>query len=194
MRLIYSTTDSGDASAGGHQVPFVSFSGPSLEDGKEIAISDFKGKVLLVDFWATWCGPCIAKMPEIVKLYDEYKDEGLEVLGVSLDRADQATAIRRTMARHNMTWPQIYSGEAFEGRPAAANNVRAIPTTFLIDRDGRARYTNLRGEALAKRVQELLAERPGQPISSSDSAADRRSTVQTPSTASEALPLRAPGR
>lgn len=140
-------------------VAFVPFEGPGL-DGKEIKTSDFAGKVLLIDFWATWCRPCMNEMPHVVSAYEKYKDQGLEILGVSLDGPNSKDKIKNTMEKANMTWPQIYDGDGYNTDPAKFNNVNAIPMTVLLDRSGVARYRGLRGEKLHEAIEELLQEKP----------------------------------
>ena len=147
-------------------ITFTPFSGPSL-DGEEIAISDFKGKVLLVDYWATWCGPCLREMPNVVEAWRKHKDDGLAILGVSLDRANAVDKIRSTMTKYGMDWPQIYDGGGWQTKPARVNGVRSIPATFLLDREGNVVATNLRGAALEKTIAEVLA-RPAETTPNAD--------------------------
>ena len=141
-------------------VPFTKFSGPSL-DGEEISTDDYLGtKVLLIDYWATWCGPCIREMPHLVELHEKYAEKGLEILGVSLDRPDAGEKILATMNRLKMTWPQIYDGDGWKTVPATSNNVRAIPHTILLDESGVARFAGLRGDSLEAAVRRMLEETP----------------------------------
>ena len=135
---------------------FVEFSGETL-DGREVSVKDFRGKVLLIDFWATWCGPCVREMPNVVATYAKYKDQGFAILGVTMDRAGDEDKIRDFMKKQGMDWPQIYDGKGWKTAPGVLNNIRSIPFTFLLDREGRVRYSKLRGEALGRRVAELLS-------------------------------------
>jgi thiol-disulfide isomerase/thioredoxin len=139
------------------QVDFVPFSGPSL-DGGELSVADFKGKVLLIDYWATWCGPCLREMPNVVEAWKRFRNDDFAILGVSLDRAGTEDKIRSTMTRYQMDWPQIYEGTGWETKPARLNGVRSIPATYLLDREGNVVATNLRGAALEKKIAEVLAQ------------------------------------
>ncbi len=127
-------------------------------DGRQLALSDYRGKVVLVDFWATWCGPCLLEMPNVVRAYNTHHDKGFEIIGISLDHAGTESRVRGTMKRMGMDWRQIYEGKGWNASIALENGVRRIPTTFLLDRTGKVRYTSLRGRALDAKVAELLAE------------------------------------
>lgn len=135
---------------------FTHFSGPAL-DGGELSTEAFRGKVLLVDYWATWCGPCLREMPNVVEAWRKYEDDGLAILGVSLDRANSEETLRTTMAKYGMDWPQIYDGGYWQSRPARVNGVRSIPATFLLDREGNVIGANLRGAALERAIAKALA-------------------------------------
>jgi len=143
--------------AGPSGIRFKTFNGYDL-DGNEVSVEDFKGKILLVDFWAAWCAPCIREMPNVAATYKRHKDEGFEVLGVVLEGKGRTDYIRATMKKLGMDWPQIYDGLGWRTRPAALNNVRSIPASVLLDRSGTPRYANLRGRTLERRVVELLEE------------------------------------
>jgi peroxiredoxin len=134
--------------------------GPTL-DGGEIDISQFKGKVVLVDFWATWCRPCVLELPNVQKAYDKYHDEGFEVIAVSFDRTKQALA--KFVEDRNLPWPQIFfdeEGKRYWDNPVGLKyGISAIPVTFLIDRDGNLRKIDVRGEDLESAVVELLQTR-----------------------------------
>ncbi|MBR4379996.1 MAG: redoxin domain-containing protein [Bacteroidaceae bacterium] len=125
-------------------------------DGKPVKLSDYagKGKVVLVDFWASWCGPCRQEMPNVVKVYNQYKKKGFEIVGVSLDQT--AEAWKKGIADLNITWPQMSDLKYWQCEAAAIYGVSAIPHTVLIDKDGTILERNLRGEKLYERIAELL--------------------------------------
>ncbi|MCH2160737.1 MAG: TlpA family protein disulfide reductase [Phycisphaerales bacterium] len=160
----------GDARKADQNVPFKPFAGPDLQGGEISTLEFGKGKVVLIDFWATWCGPCIREMPNIVELQKKYGDKGLAILGVSLDRPEATQKILDTMKRLEMDWPQIYDGMGWKTAPARLNNIRSIPSTIILDRNGKARYANLRGEKLEAAVRTLLDLAPAPELEDVDLA------------------------
>ena len=124
-------------------------------DDQPISISDYagKGKYVLLDFWAAWCGPCRAENPRVVELYKRYKNKDFEIVGISLDRgkAEWVEAIKKD----NITWPQMSDLDYF-GVAAKLYSVTAIPYTVLLDKDGKIIAKGLRGEALAAKLAELM--------------------------------------
>ena len=106
-------------------------SAPTL-DGKTLALSDFAGKVVLVDFWATWCDPCKEELPDLVKLRDRLKDKGFEILGVSMDE-EGAKAVEKFSAKRPISYPVVLNGGE---RPPAGWGVPGLPTAYLIGRRG----------------------------------------------------------
>lgn len=134
---------------------FIDITGNTPE-GKTIAISEYasKGKVVLVDFWASWCGPCIKEMPHVVAAYQKYKGKGFEIVGISLDEdKDKWTAAIKNL---NMTWPNMSDLKGWESALSAPYNVTSIPFTLLIDKDGTIVAENLRGKELEDKLSELL--------------------------------------
>ncbi len=125
-------------------------------DGKFIRVSDFvaKNRLTLIDFWASWCGPCRAEMPSVVKAYTAYHQKGFEVVGVSLDKDKDAWL--KAIDQLKMPWPQMSDLKGWESEGAALYNVRSIPSNVLIDQQGNIVAKDLRGEDLANKVGELL--------------------------------------
>jgi thiol-disulfide isomerase/thioredoxin len=103
-------------------------------DGTQVDLAKMRGKVVLVDFWATWCGPCRGEVPNVVAAYQKYHDQGFEVLGVSLDE-DQAQ-LNAFTSQNGMVWPQYFDGKGWSNDIASANGVRSIPAMWLIGKDG----------------------------------------------------------
>jgi peroxiredoxin len=129
----------------------------STHDGKKIRLKDYRGKVVLLDFWAAWCNPCRIEMPNVIKVYNEFRNRGFEIIGVSLDRDE--TQFRNFIKENKMTWPEIYDGQAWGSSVGQLYAVNSIPATFLIDRQGKIRFKNVRGEQLRQAVQQLINEK-----------------------------------
>jgi len=136
----------------------VGSSAPPIEaqalDGKTIRLADQRGKLVYVDFWATWCAPCVAEMPNVAKAYEKFNADGLVVIGISFDR--DADALRRFVEQRKIPWPQILAEGAERGPLAQAYGVAGIPATFLIGPDGTVLERDLRGERLLQRVEEEI--------------------------------------
>ena len=124
-------------------------------DGKLVTLADFKGKVLLIDFWATWCGPCRAEMPNVVRAYERFHDKGFEIVGISHDRPHEADKVREFVTAKKMPWRQVYYPDE-HNKVATAYEVNGIPHTVLIGRDGKIIRVGLRGDGLQKALEKLF--------------------------------------
>lgn len=132
------------------------FSFKSFPGGETISLSSLRGKVVLLDFWATWCEPCMATIPSLKALYDEFHRKGFEIVGVSLDTSEADLA--GVVERYGITWPIAFEGKRWDNRIAQLYRVYQIPTTYLLGRDGRIRHRDPEGEELRKALEQLLAE------------------------------------
>jgi thiol-disulfide isomerase/thioredoxin len=125
--------------------------------GKPLSLASYKGKVVLVDFWATWCGPCVAELPNVIATYQKYHDKGFDIIGVSLD-TDQAT-LERFLKENNIAWRQFFDGQKWANKLAVKYGVDSTPTTYLLDGDGKIIGMNLRGPDLEAAVAKALAKK-----------------------------------
>ncbi|MGA2245804.1 MAG: redoxin family protein [Verrucomicrobiota bacterium] len=125
-------------------------------DGKPLSVAALKGKVVLVDFWATWCPPCRAELPNVIKTYQKHHGEGFEIIGVSLD-SDRDKLDVFLKQQDGMTWPQYYDGLGWQNKLAGQYGVEAIPFALLIGPDGKIIGKELRGEELEAAVAKALA-------------------------------------
>ena len=127
----------------------------SLPDAKDsiVKLSSLKGKVVLIDFWASWCGPCRASNPGLVRLYAKYKTKGFEVLGVSVDTNKDAWL--KAIRQDKITYTQIINNSG-ENSPAAVYGIRFIPSTFLVNKKGEIVAIDFEGNDLEKKIVALL--------------------------------------
>ena len=128
--------------------------------GTEVNSANLKGKVVVVDFWATWCGPCVAEMPNMKKLYAQYKDKGVEFVGVSLDRPREQGGydlLKNYVEKNQIEWPQYYEGKVSATDFANIWGIQSIPSVFAIGADGKLATTEARGK-LEELIPELLAK------------------------------------
>jgi peroxiredoxin len=123
------------------------------EKGEPVSFHQYLGQYVLVDFWASWCGPCIAEIPKFKEIYEKYRNDGFEIVGISIDKNHEAWL--RAITHHELEWPQMIDNEEVE----IANShfaVTAVPTTFLLDPDGKIMIRNIKGEELDQKLSELL--------------------------------------
>ena len=125
-------------------------------DGKAISLSSMKGKVLLVDFWASWCGPCRQENPNVVKVYNEFKNKGFDVLGVSLD--NDKDAWQGAIKKDGLTWNHVSDLKGWDSEVVKSYSITGIPFTLLLDKDGKIIAKNLRGEMLKEKLLEVLKQ------------------------------------
>ena len=133
--------------------PAPNFSAPSPE-GKTISLKESLGKVTIIDFWASWCGPCRAENPNVVALYNEFHPQGLNIIGVSLDK--DAAKWKEAIAKDGLIWPHVSNLKFWEDPIAKQYNVQSIPATFILDEKGNIVAKDLRGEELRAKVAALL--------------------------------------
>lgn len=136
-------------------------------DGRGVDLADYRGKVVLIDFWATWCVPCMKEMPNVKRVYQAYQNRGFEIIGISLDAAPRnpakprshekpAEQLKEFLVKEGMTWPQHYDGKWWDNEYSRRYALGSIPATFLLGKDGRIYSTDNHGEHLEKNVRHLL--------------------------------------
>lgn len=123
-------------------------------DGRQLSLSSLRGKVVLIDFWASWCKPCRMEMPNVKRVYDQYKGKGFEILGVSLDR--EKGAWTQAIAQDGLPWKHVSDLAFWNNAAAQQYGVSSIPYTVLVDKDGKVLGKNLRGPALEEKLAEVF--------------------------------------
>lgn len=130
--------------------------------GKEISTESLKGQIVVVDFWATWCGPCKAEMPHNKEIYAKYHDKGVEFIGVSLDQPEETgkglTKLKEYVATNDIKWPQYYQGNFWQSEFSSSWGINSIPCVFIVDDEGKLVSTEARGK-LEEMIPELIAKR-----------------------------------
>ncbi len=125
-------------------------------NGDKVSLSDFRGKVTLLDFWASWCGPCRTEMPNVKKVYDRFHDQGFEILGISLDQ--DINRMKEFIQKNGMSWRQVCDGKWWNAEGARLYKIHSIPASFLLGPDGKIIGRNLRAEALGVAVEKALRD------------------------------------
>ncbi|AQG81347.1 TlpA disulfide reductase family protein [Spirosoma montaniterrae] len=124
--------------------------------GAVVPLSSLRGKYVLIDFWASWCGPCRNENPNVVRMYNKFKDKGFSIYSVSLDRPGDREKWVRAIRNDNLTWTHVSDLKFWQSQAAQEYGVQAIPATFLLDKEGKIIAKNLRGEALEQKLTEIL--------------------------------------
>jgi thiol-disulfide isomerase/thioredoxin len=124
-------------------------------DGKDFDIAKYRGKVVVIDFWATWCGPCVAELPKVIELYKKLHDQGFEIVGISLDQDKQA--LEQFVKEKEMPWVQFFDGKAWENKYAQLYGIQSIPAMWLVGRDGNVVDFNAR-EGLETKIEAQMQQ------------------------------------
>jgi peroxiredoxin len=131
------------------------FSAPNPE-GKMTSLKQSLGKITIIDFWASWCGPCRAENPNVLKLYNEFHSKGLNIIGVSLDK--EATKWKEAIAKDKLPWIHVSNLKFWEDPIAQLYNIKSIPATYILDSKGKIIAKDLRGEELNTKITVLLGK------------------------------------
>lgn len=135
--------------------PARDFTAQTLE-GETISLSQYKGKVVLLDFWATWCAPCVREIPLLKEYYSQFKDRGFEIIGISLDLLPEP--LKETVKKEAIPWPVVFSGQAKDDEICKLYRVISVPALWLLDRKGILRYYEMKVPELKEHIAKLTSE------------------------------------
>ena len=124
--------------------------------GNPLSVAKYEGKLVLVDFWATWCGPCVGELPSVIKAYNKHHADGFEIIGISLDQDEQK--LKSFLKAKEIPWVQYFDGKGWQNKLAAKYGIDSVPATFLLDGDGKIIGQDLRGEALEDALAKALTD------------------------------------
>lgn len=127
--------------------------------GRPVSLKDFRGKYVLIDFWASWCGPCRAENPNLIKAYERYKGQNFTVVGISLDRSTARTAWLNAIKKDGLPWTQLSDLKGWDNQVSKLYGIESVPKNFLVDPEGRIVATDLRGDGLNRKLLEILGEK-----------------------------------
>ncbi len=145
--------DSWEESSGDRALDLAPF---TALDGRMVDLSKLKGKVVIVDFWATWCKPCIATMPHLKAMYEKYHDKGLEIIGISLDNKGMDAQIKQVVKKEDLPWAQRFEGKGMNDPLAKLFGIGSLPTVWILDKSGKIVDQNARGERLESLIKKYL--------------------------------------
>jgi thiol-disulfide isomerase/thioredoxin len=149
-----STTSPAARQAAVAEAAFAKFRATDIE-GRELTASSLRGRVVVVDFWATWCAPCLAEVPTYQRLRRDHDDSKLEIIGISVDVLDRR-GLMSWLRRQQVTWTQVHDRRGYSGELAQQFKVVMLPTTYVFDGEGKMVAANVRGERLIQTVAKLL--------------------------------------
>jgi len=154
LAVAFCAAASGQSLREGQEFP--NFEDKDLLTGEKIALQDFRGKVVLVDFWATWCPPCRAELPHVKEAYQKFHERGLEIIGISLD--GDINQCKKFVQDNGMAWRHIADGKKWDARLARQFGINAIPAAFLVGRDGKIVAVKPRGPELLRAIEKALGD------------------------------------